>query len=381
MSNILEDKKSNCLSILENLKVKQYLDIINAAYSKKGGINGQRMPLKTKTAQTIRSRMVEDISLGAILPPMVVGLIVEPEEYRKLSDKKLSIFDVIGENISLIDGMQRTTAIKEALEKKATIIDNELRVEFWVSDSMNSLIYRMLVLNTGQVPWDIKRQLDTIYEPIAQKLKNDIPTLDLRVLDEPKKRTSSSQYQSSKLIEYYLCFTTRKVDVDLKDKVSEDFARLDTISAASENDSLNNFSLVIKRMLELDDQISRVKDIGTGRFKSGKDLFTSIPVGAGFVSAAAEYIYGVKGLDCDHAGVLVNLKDFDERLCKFIVKLASMSDEELIEFLEFDLLNEKLSVKSAKIGTFEREFFYKAFEALFKFSDKMPNFQVCWLAK
>jgi hypothetical protein len=127
VSNILEDKKSNCLSILENLKVKQYLDIINAAYSKKGGINGQRMPLKTKTAQTIRSRMVEDISLGAILPPMVVGLIVEPEEYRKLSDKKLSIFDVIGENISLIDGMQRTTAIKEALEKKS--YDYRQRVE------------------------------------------------------------------------------------------------------------------------------------------------------------------------------------------------------------------------------------------------------------
>ncbi|MDX5998684.1 hypothetical protein HRJ35_21215 [Shewanella oneidensis MR-1] len=381
MNNILEDKKSNCLSILETLTVDKYLSLIDEAYRNKGGINGQRMPLKTKTAQKIRSRMVDDISLGAILPPMVVGLIVTQAEYERLSSGEEKITNLINHNISLIDGMQRTTAIKESLEKNREIINSKVRVEFWISHSMNSLIYRMLVLNTGQVPWDIKRQLDTIYEPIAQKLKDDMPTLDLRVLDDPKKRTSSSQYQSSKLIEYYLCFTTRKVDVDLKDKVSEDFARLDTIAAASESQSLDIFSLVIKRMLEIDDEISRLKDISSGRFKSGKDLFTSIPVGAGFVSAAAEYIYGVKGLDCNEINVSDNLTDFDGRLVNFVAKLKEMDDSQLEEFLEFDLLNEKLSVKSSKIGTFEREFFYKSFEALFKYSDQMPNFQVCWLAR
>ncbi|HCD6195983.1 TPA: hypothetical protein NDT86_004241, partial [Klebsiella pneumoniae] len=66
---VLEDKRVDCLSIIHTTKLSQYLTFAEKAYAEKGGIYGQRAPLKTKTAQTIRERMVSDIIDGAVLPP------------------------------------------------------------------------------------------------------------------------------------------------------------------------------------------------------------------------------------------------------------------------------------------------------------------------
>ncbi|MEZ7861185.1 MAG: hypothetical protein QMB40_02215 [Aeromonadaceae bacterium] len=159
---LLEDDKIHCLSLIDTFNTNSYIELVEAAYRDKGGIVGQRTPLKTKTAQTIRERMVDDICNGAVLPPVVIGLVVNDEQYEKI--KKESIVDLkelfredsINGSLCIIDGMQRTTALLEAMEKNSNIASSQLRVEFWIATKMNSLIYRMLVLNTGQVPWDIK---------------------------------------------------------------------------------------------------------------------------------------------------------------------------------------------------------------------------------
>ncbi|EKO3390309.1 hypothetical protein OMA37_002098 [Vibrio fluvialis] len=380
--NILVDEKLKCLSIMENMSVNKYITMIEAAYNKKGGIHGQRAPLKTKTAQTIRKRMVNDIAEGAILPPIVVGAITDDATYEKLKNLEIDITENDICSFSIIDGMQRTTALQDALKSNHNISDKFIRVEYWISTSMNSLIYRMLVLNTGQVPWDIKRQLDTIYDPIVREIERKIKNIDIRLIDETGRRSTAGQYQSSKLIEYFLCFSTRKVDVELKDKVSEDFARMDAIASVSNNESLQNFISVIEQMVNFDSLIGNLKDISdNGKFKSGKDLFTSIPAGAGFVSAASVFIYGPPGLDYTPEEIHANSLKFKAIMTSFLEKLCLLSPQEQAEFLEFQLLNEKLSARSSKVGTFERDFFFKSFEALFNLSERLPSMQACWSAR
>jgi len=386
--NTLEDNKLNCLSFIDTLKVSDYLKLAADAYINKGGIQGQRTPLKTKTAQTIRERMVSDISHGAILPPIVVGLIVSENSYEKIMRETTPdiissvITEECRETFSIIDGMQRTTALIEAMQLNPAIRDSLVRVEYWIAKQMNSLIYRMLVLNTGQVPWDIKRQLDTIYEPIVTELKREIPHLDIRLIDQSGRRTDSGQYKSSKLIEYFLCYTSRKFDVEIKEKVAEDFARMDAIAATSDNELLDDFISVVKLMVSLDHSLSRAEKTGSlGRFKSGKDIFTSVPAGVGFVSAAAVYIYGPPGFESTPEDIKSNINDLINRVRTFIKRLDELDDAAITDMLEFDLLNEKISAKSGKIGTFEREFFFKAFETLFKYTDRMASFKPCWSAR
>ncbi|HAH0825304.1 TPA: hypothetical protein HHG21_004819, partial [Escherichia coli] len=233
-------------------------------------------------------------------------------------------------SLSIIDGMQRTTAFLEAVKQSEEVKNKTIRIEYWFSKSMNSLIYRMLVLNTGQVPWDIKRQLDTIYDSIIKELKESIPNLDIRLIGQSSRRTQAGQYQSSKLIEYFLCFSSRKTDIDLKEKVSEDFARMDAIESTSDNDFLSKFKSVLKLMVDLDHEFSRFKDEQQeGRIKVGKDIFTSIPAGVGFVAAAATYIYGPPGFK--------STKEESDRCCQDLIKKVSGLIDKLKDLKENEL--------------------------------------------
>ncbi|MCY1744278.1 hypothetical protein [Ensifer sp. SL37] len=62
-------------------------------------------------------------------------------------------------------------------------------------------------------------------------------------------------------------------------------------------------------------------------------------------------------------------------------KLDSIASiDEFNQFLQLDLLNQKLSVKTGQVGRFEREFFKRAFTSMFKNADRLKDFQPLWMA-
>ena len=70
-----------------------------------------------------------------------------------------------------------------------------------------------------------------------------------------------------------------------------------------------------------------------------------------------------------------------QKVSGLIIRLSELNENELGEFLQISLLNEKLSARSSKIGQYEREFYYKAFEACMKYVDRLEDFGPCWQAK
>lgn len=192
-AELLHDTRVNCASFMTSMTVQEYIELVNEAYKERGGIAGQREPLKTTSAKRIRKRMVEDLLAGAVLPPVVIGKVVDDLASLDTADAlKTAISDEDKGELSIIDGMQRTTALLEAFaESEEVIKDRFLRVEFWVAEETESLIYRMLVLNTGQVPWNLSRQLQVVYAPLVAEMKEKI-NFD-RVLEiqgpNPERRT------------------------------------------------------------------------------------------------------------------------------------------------------------------------------------------------
>lgn len=192
-AELLHDTRVNCASFMTPMTVQEYIELVNEAYKERGGIAGQREPLKTTSAKRIRKRMVEDLLAGAVLPPVVIGKVVDDLASLDTADAlKTAISDEDKGELSIIDGMQRTTALLEAFaESEEVIKDRFLRVEFWVAEETESLIYRMLVLNTGQVPWNLSRQLQVVYAPLVAEMKEKI-NFD-RVLEiqgpNPERRT------------------------------------------------------------------------------------------------------------------------------------------------------------------------------------------------
>ena len=386
---LLEDNRTNCLSCIYTSKVQEYLRLVEGVYANRGGLAGQRAPLKTKTGIRIRNRMVSDIKAGAILPPMVIGAVITPTQFNLAkaitSDNEMKkLIALIDPNdLSIIDGMQRTTAILEA-NKDGLIADNPIRIEIWLSSGVDELIYRMLVLNTGQVPWDMKRQLETIYKPILTEIEKEVPNVTVLLLDKKERRTDAAQYMSGRLVEFFLAFSSRKIHVDIKERVAEDFARMDATEATASKLFLPRFTESLKSMAKLDQAFSRFSKPAqkTGeRFESGKDIFASAPAGMGCIAAASVFIFGPPGFSCSETDASRKMTMLTQNVDDLVSKLNSMSMDELESFLELSFLNEKLSRRSGKVGEFEREYFYSAFSALFEHASNLQSMEPCWAAR
>lgn len=385
----LEDARVKCMSGIGAVPVGEYLDIIERAYADKGGIEGQRAPLKTKTGISIRRRMIDDIKNGAVLPPVVIGAVVDDKVFASAS--RCNTFDAFNEilrnippeKISIIDGMQRTTALKSALAPEENrSVAGHVRVDLWLAKNVNSLIYRMLVLNTGQVPWGLKRQLETIYKQIVEVLRAEIHDISIFTIDDTERRSDAGQYRASRLIELFLAFTSRKLHLDLKEQVAEDFARMDMTEATSNEQTLPAFIRVMKCMADLDAAFASAKGDDQDsdfKFKSGKDIFTSAPGSIGFSAAAAQFIFDMPGYEIDFSKVEGNISNLEAAVASVINRIKT--SERPSDYLDLITLNQVVSARSGKIGEYEREVFFSAFEHMFSYYKKFDSLTPCWLAK
>jgi len=371
IKDILIDKRTDCLSIIGVVTVKDYIEYIEDIFKNKGGIDGQRAPLKTKTAISIRKRMISDIIKGTVLPPMVIGINTKEDIYEGIKEDSEKVKEVVvsenKENISLIDGMQRTTALKEALDAVPDLTTN-VRVEFWVSKSMNNLIYRMLVLNTAQIPWSIKRQLEVVFSSVKQQITDRISSIVLFNEDDKSRRVAAGQYQTNHIIELFLCFSLRKVQIDLKESIAEGFARLDIIESTSRDKFLEIFIESLNYLVILDEIFEKAISTNSGlvlkKFKTGYDIFSSHPARVSFITALSQKIYGRPGFKYEDDKVDSNKSKIFGILDKFIEQIKDKSEEELFEFLALESLDERINVPSGKVGEFERSYFLHVFSEM-----------------
>jgi hypothetical protein len=385
--NILKDDRTGCFSLLATMSVEEYLNFISDAYGQReGGIDGQRNPLRTNTAIRIRKTMVADLTAGAILPPLVVGLIV-PEEHMSTAHSLDNVefrhlLDELSEEaISVIDGMQRTAALME-LREKQQVLRRPMRVEFWLASNTNSLVYRMLVLNTGQVPWDLRRQIEVIHKSLIKELQENVP-IELLEKDDLRRRSRPGQFQANRIIELYMVFGARKEKVDTKERLADEFTRLDFIEATSVSLFTRLFFETIEIMVGFDKAFDRyVGEFVEGRFMAGRDLFSSQPTSVGFVAAAAIEIFGRPGApERTTEQQSENISRIKAQAHGLISRLNDMSPEGLGVFLDLQTLNDVVvDRKVGKVGDFQREFFLKAFQTLIAESFEVQSLTPCWRA-
>lgn len=388
----IKDNTKKCISCEGLVSYKDYLEFIEPVLSARGRIEGQRGRLTTSSAIKIRNRMIADIKAGTVLPPIVLGVIADSESFQKLSastidsnliDPLLSPGNI--DNISLIDGMQRTNAIKEACSANDEATgENKQRIELWIVNNMNDLIYRMLVLNTGQVPGNLRRQIEVVYSPILKQLKASLEAdgFKLSNIDDNTKRTAAKQYKGDDILELYMVFGARNDSVEKKEKIADEFSRLDFIETLSDTDLFSKFKDVLKYMGQLDEIFSKVplEDGLVGKISKGVDLFTSQPAKVGFFTAASIFIFGRPGVKKTAELQNKNARTLFENLNKLISKLKPLPVNDLVSFMKLDILNECLITSSSTVavGRFERALFKSAFTVMITESDTLSSFEPCW---
>jgi hypothetical protein len=385
MDWILDDR-SDCWSVMTHLPVREYLALVKEAHENQGGLSGQREVLKTTTARRIRERMVDDIRNGAVLPPVVIGMVISKATFASLPMEQAdTLSEIVGPEesiaLSIIDGMQRTGALMEAAKADSSVLDQSIRVEFWLTEHVGSMIYRMLVLNTGQVPWTLSRQLSVVYTPLLKEVKSNVPEIDkIFTPDTPGRRVAAGQYGSDVLVELYLSFSLRKTNIDAKEALSEEFSRLDVVDNLSSENFQTHFYNTLGILAKLDKEFSRFESTGKDRFSKGRHIFDSQPARIGFMAAVAHTVLGRPGLDKDAPNRSRLMREVQTGATALISRLAAMSPEKVGEFLALDVLGEIVAKRVGQVGRYERAVFFDAFKVLIDEGFDLPTMEPCWRA-
>lgn len=392
----LYDSRMGCFSLMLKMPALEYLKFVEETYNNRGGIKNQRGPLKTASAKTIRERMIKDVEAGAVLPPIVIGLLLEKNYDPKHSFTDVDLKGILEyipkERVSIIDGMQRTTAL---LDAKKFLGEKYIRIDLWLSDKIQALTYRMLVLNTGQIPWDLRRQVEVIYEPLITEIENIIqikynPILEYFNLikkDDNARRKAAGDYHASDIVEMYLAFSLKTEKVAMKSVLAEEFSRLDMMQAMLNEKFIPIFVEIFSLLARIDIALGRFTNISEGILQDGKDLFKSLPAKVGFITAAAQKIFGVAGRDLtverqEKSVAIIRRKSND--LINYLDHFDK--DKAIEEFLSFDILAQRLDdlPKGSKIGDKQRELFLSAFKVLFSddfdLDEPSPSFIPLWRA-
>lgn len=375
----MEDSVSKCHSYIYHMKLGDYIEITRFARDNSGNLNGQRNVLKSASAKLIRNQMTTDFSKGSVLPPVVIGLVDNDFNSSKITNMEdlISYLNSNSNELCIIDGMQRTQAMLDAGEN---FLSREIRVELWLSESLNKLIYRMLVLNTGQVPWTMQRQLEVVLFPVVKEIKRKIPGIELPTTNDEQRRTQPGKFQASKIIEAFLVFGSRSEKANTRDVIAEEYTKLDFIESSSKQEILDFFTKYLERVVRMDHQFCRITSAEeSGKFKRGVDILGSQPALIGITTAFAIKVLGRPKMDYNSSKQLSNMEVVLSQFDTFIKKMEDMSNDEVIHFINLGELNHRCpSSASTKIGDQERAFFKDSFNVLIQEEFSVPNMNVCW---
>lgn len=379
----LYDDRTQCWSVLTTMSVFDYISLVDVAHAAQGALKGQRSVLTTTTARRIRSRMVEDLKKGAVLPPIVIGAVLEQEAFATLPKLEAGDIDAFlptaHEALSIIDGMQRTAALKEAFAEHRELGMKSVRVEFWLTNNVRAMIYRMLVLNTSQVPWTISRQLSVVFAPLLDEIKRNVDDLDkVSSPDNPGRRVAPAQYSSDDLVELYIAFSLRKTAIDTKEAISDEFSRLDFVDNLADESFQDHFYTALSMLARLD--VAFGQYLGQEESPSGRFIFDRQPARIGFVVALGTSVLGRPGADRSAMQRIARIQELEAAQQRLVDKLHGMSSELLEDFLRLDVLREVLDKKVGQVGRYERSVFAEAFKVLVEDNFDLENMEQCWRA-
>lgn len=381
------DERSTCLSILTNMTLEEYKGIVASSFEAGGNLAGQRDVIKKSSAASkIRKRMNEDFIAGAIFPAVVIGIKTTSEDVEKIKESATNflIENYSPDRISIIDGMQRSNIYFSNFD---TCKERKIRVEFWVSDRTVKLLYRMLVLNTGQVPWNTRRQIEVIYSSLSDSITKSLfeknpemkSSVDIMTVDDAKRRTQAGKYHKSTMIQLFLGYNTRKVKVDVTDQLADEYQRFDMMDSIDKDVNFELFVDAFSYLCRIDFAFSQCLDQSeNGQFSEGKSIFGSVPACLGFTVACAEYVMGKIPVEREEEEKRKRNDLLKEQIDKIEKIILENTDS---EFLALDSLNDVINqLSKSRIGDEMRNLFKVVFNELLRYEEleEIPSMESFW---
>lgn len=369
------DQRISCYMVSAKCDYEWYLSKTVGAEQ---NLDIQRDVIKSNKAyRTLRS----DLRKGCVLPTIVLAarsLDAAPTknypETNKLLDAseidlealRKSIEEVNPSDVDIIDGLQRTHALRQTLEdlegeERDAFLAHSLRIEIWVSIPLYSLAYRMLLLNAGQRPMSMKHQIDILSGGLAADL-HDIDGLEIIKLKDHKRRVRAGQLHLSALSQAFQAWLRRNANVDTSNLVLETLVVEETLdslgidlSSASNLQHRDEFRNFVKWIVDLDNIVSEVDN----------KFFGNETVLLGFAAAI---------------GFAHRHEKLQQRVGPAMTRLLEEAKKNLenpIGVLTFNDLRRGIDVRKRNVGEATRDLVFRAMRE-YIIEDGISSMASCW---
>ena len=321
-----------------------------------------------------------DLKTGCILPTIVLAVHdIEASATAKydpqdgfmraqradLDALEQSIMRAAPDQINIIDGLQRTNALRETLsglsdQERPIFLARSLRLEVWLNIPFFPLAYRMLLLNAGQRPMSMKHQIDILSGGLAKDLQ-DLPGIEIIKLKDHKRRVRAGQFHLSTLAQAFHAWMQRSPNVDRTNLVVETMVVDEALESlgidltAEDGDQRDGFRRFVGWLLQLDHAIG----------DSQNRFFANDTVVLGFAAAIG------------FAHKNQTLQDRLPRSMDKLVGFASSGASDPLGVETFDQIRRSIDTKRSNVGEATRGLVFRAFREYIMQAGTSPMVE-CW---
>lgn len=248
------------------------------------------------------SRLKSDIKKGALIPPITLALkpslvnkflpLVKTEQTVKLEQELIS-----SSIVYILDGLQRTHLMKDLLEEGHKYdVKQKLLLEFWFEKEMGNLMYRLIVLNSGQKPMSMRHQIELLFMTMQEKLNADIPGLIMYNERDLKVRDGAKKFPFERIVTGYHSFLNESPEID-KGKIIVEKLDLGKVITDQELVILERYSDYTKYLteyLKIDAEAFRVYEkfkayTGAKNWLADENVVNSFFAAVGLFDSVKEY--------------------------------------------------------------------------------------------
>lgn len=377
------DLKSGAHVIYCQATPDEYLDIVGKSF---GDFTIQRKRENHKAYKRLKSDIIE----GCLLPSITLSVkhhlvqkIVAEIENNSTLTTLLSDNDVV----DILDGLQRTYLLSDIRSEGVTFKEGqELLLEFWLEPDISKLIYRMIVLNSGQKAMSMRHQVELLFHSLRQTIVDRVKGIEIFLEREVKRRTQPNKYSLSSIASAYQAFITSSHETDKENLVAQRLIDEDAFDLTEQELTIQFESFVkyLNLFYVLDQALwqryssntyeisedSNEEDIKVNNLKkeSLEDAFAwlgSENVMVSFFSAVSQYLNAAKE------------KRIDSSLDTLLRDAKNPQIEDPLGLLTFNVVKTGLNVRKTNVGFATRKLIATGFKDFFREDGDVALIK-CW---
>ena len=330
---------------------------------------------RKKESHKAYSRLKKDIIEGALLPSITLAvkhnLVKDILSNLDNENKLTEILSSEAGIVDILDGLQRTHILKEIEEQESTFKEGQtLLLEYWLEENLSNIVYRMIVLNSGQKAMSMRHQIDLLFSTTKETIEEKIPGIELYTERDEKRRTSYNKYPLNIIASSYFSFLKMTPEQDSENIVNDQLKNNEIFESTKEriDENFDNFIQILQKFTAIDSLAWNIyrdePDVDDGSTWLGSsNVIVSFFAAAGLL--CKNNLKGNVIMAMDH--IIQELNELTEQGAPY----------DYFSIERYNNIIKHINVNKVNVGIARRKYIFLMFKEYLKSKGDL-NFSACW---